>query len=167
MIAVGCIKPGVLYSIMTSLGLGAILSAALLPMCCQGATSISNNETAKDRVVVKNPEYQGSIFANQISLSTDKPFYKEGEKINFTITNTGIRPIHFSVLNSNIEIKNLKSNETFFPSTMLESSTIPSGGIKVVTWDQKEFTDRQVQPGQYSGKVTSGSLSSNITFYIK
>ncbi len=167
MIAGTYMKINVRSSVVAILLLGVILTVLMLSLNVQGVSSISSNETAKDRLVVRNPEYHGSIFANQISLSTDKQIYKKGEMINFTITNIGIRPVHFSGVNSKIEIKNLVMNETFIPSTVLVSSIIPSGGSKVITWNQKEFTERQVQPGRYIGIVTTGILNSNVTFYIK
>jgi len=154
-------------AIMAILGLSMILSVLFLPLNGQGSPSTPSNETAKGRFVVRNPEYHGSIFANQISLSTDKQFYKEGELINFTITNLGIRPVHFSVMNSKIEIKNTKTNETFIPSTVLVSSIIPSGASKVIAWNQKGFNEEQAQTGRYLGKITTGILSSNVTFYIR
>src|ERR1041385_7054566 len=148
-------------AVKPSLGICMILSVLLLPLNGQSSLSTPSNETAKDRFVVRNPEYHGSVFANQISLSTDKQFYKEGELINFTITNLGIRPVHFSVVNSKIEIKNTKTNETFIPSTVLVNSIIPSGGSKVIQWNQKGFNEEQAQSGRYFGKITTGALSSN------
>lgn len=160
-------KISVLSSIMAIFVLILILYVLSLPLNSQGFQSTSNSDTAKERLVVRNPGYHGSLFANQISLGTDKQFYKEGEMINFTITNLGIRPIHFSVANSNLEIKNTMTNETFIPSTVLVSSIIPSGGSKVISWNQKGFSEDQVHTGRYFGKITTGILSSNVTFYIR
>lgn len=168
MVAGAQVKIGVLSSaVMAILVLIMILPVVSLALYGQGLPSTSNAETTKERLVVRNPEYHGSIFANQISLSTDKQFYKKGETINFTISNLGIRPVHFSVANSNLEIKNTITNETFIPSTVLVSSIIPSGGSKMIAWNQKGFNEEQVQPGRYFGKIITGSLSSNVTFYIR
>ena len=126
----------------------------------------SNNSTT-GRIVVRAPEYHGSIFANQVTLSTDKDSYNPAENVNLTITNMGTRPLHFSSADSKVEIKNLKTNETLIPQTLLLSRTIPSGGSISISWNQDNFTGEKVKSGQYLAEVQIGTTSSNTTFSIK
>lgn len=126
----------------------------------------SNNSTT-GRIIVRAPEYYGSIFANQVTLSTDKDSYGPGENVNLTITNMGTRPLHFSSADSKIEIKNLETNETLIPQALLLSRTIPSGDSISINWSQDNFTGEKVMPGQYLAEVQIGTTSSNTTFSIK
>jgi len=126
-----------------------------------------NNNSTTGRIVVRSPEYHGSIFANQVTLSTDKDSYNPGENVNLTITNMGTRPLHFSSADSRIEIKNLKTNETLIPQALLVSRTIPSGDSISVSWNQDNFTGQQVKPGQYLAELQTGTTTTNTTFSIK
>jgi hypothetical protein len=126
----------------------------------------SNNSTT-GRIVVRTPGYHGAIFANQVILSTDKDSYDPGENVNLTITNMGTRPLHFSSADSKVEIKNLKTNETLIPQTLLLSRTIPSGESISISWNQDNFTGEKVNSGQYLAEVQIGTTSSNTTFSIK
>ena len=128
-----------------------------------------NNPTdsVSQRTIVRSPQYDGSLFANQISVASDKQIYRPHENINISITNAGTKPVKFSSSDSDIKIINMGTNESFIPATILLSSVIPSGSSKVILWNKEDFTGQQVKTGNYSAIVTVGSLKGNATFIIK
>jgi hypothetical protein len=167
-----CARSGITFLLIIVLGFGlmsangSILFYESYSQNLPPGISGSNNSTT-GRIVVRTPEYHGSIFANQVTLSTDKDSYGLGENVNLTISNMGTRPLHFSSADSKIEIENLETNETLIPQTLLVSRTIPSGDSISISWNQDNFTGQKVKPGQYLAEVQIGTTSSNTTFSIK
>lgn len=123
-------------------------------------------KNAEERSVFRSTQTRSFVFANQISVETDKQSYLTGESVNITITNIGIRPIHFSDADSDIKITNLKTGEGYIPSTVLLTSLIASGSSKSIVWNQKNSTEQQVDPGKYIASVSIGQLNGNTTFTI-
>jgi hypothetical protein len=127
--------------------------------------AVSQNKT-EDRTVYRSTENQGFLFANQISVFTDKQSYELRDNISITIKNLGVRPVHLLGINSDIKIVNLKNNESFTIPSVLLDSVIPAGSSKSITWNQQDFTGQQAKFGQYAVIVTVGSLKANTTFAL-
>jgi hypothetical protein len=127
--------------------------------------TIIENRTGA-RSVLRSTLSQGYALANQIIVTTDKQTYEPGETVNITIKNVGTQPIHFSGVDSDIEITNQESGKSFIPSPLLLTALLPSGSSKIVVWNQQDYIGQQVGSGNYTALVSIGQLAANTTFGI-
>lgn len=129
------------------------------------STSPDSQDSTQQSVTVTNQSTSAPNL-NKISVTTDKQTYNPHETVNINIKNIGTQQFHFSGTNSEIQIRNLKTNETFIPSPLLLSSLIPSGSSKIITWNQEDFSGHQVVSGNYRVEASMGVFDANSTFSI-
>lgn len=120
-------------------------------------------KTSDSRIIERFTDDQP---ANQISVTTDKEKYNQGEAVNITILNEGTQPLHFSGANSDIKITNLGTGESFVPSVIIPTSLIPSGSSKTFMWNQQDYRGGQVEAGNFTAQVSIDALRSNTTFSV-
>lgn len=129
-----------------------------------------NNEkrTKDDRNDGKdNSDKQTSKKRHSISIFTDKYNYEKGEVIEIIVKNSGARSFTFSDSDSNIKIRNLKTDKTFLlPSSVPDKFTLDSGDSKKFKWNQEDDEKEQVNSDKYRVSVSVGSLRDTDTFVI-
>lgn len=103
---------------------------------------------------------------NSLGLSTNKKAFAPGEIINITIINTGNQPLSFSGPDTNLKIRNLNTDQTYSPSSMLVKLVLDSGGSKRFAWNQLNATGMRVESANYSASVSLdiANQASNIKF---
>ncbi len=99
-----------------------------------------------------------------LSISTNKKAFASGEIINITIINTGNQPLSVSGPDTNLKIRNLNTDQTYSPSSMLVKLVLDSGGSKRFAWNQLNATGMRMESANYSASVSLGLLNANATF---
>jgi hypothetical protein len=99
------------------------------------------------------------IRGNEVEVTVDKTIYQAGERVRFTITNYGDRPVYYGAgmcswpfivrLEDGSEVVlAINTTDEMIPTYLLEP-----GETLSCTWDQHAFStedgNRQVPPGQY------------------
>jgi len=117
---------------------------------------------------------QGQTFQNETSneenltfiMTTDKTVYSPGEKVNFTMTNTGEEPLTFPNSALGLMIRNLLTNESYPIYSAQVITTLNPNESSSVIWDQESSNGSPVPLGDYIGSIRSGSASTDVTFSI-
>ena len=99
-------------------------------------------------------------------MTTDKTVYSPGEKVNFTMTNTGEEPLTFPNSALGLMIRNLLTNESYPIYSAQVITTLNPNESSSVIWDQESSNGSPVPLGDYIGSIRSGSASTDVTFSI-
>ncbi|HET7147608.1 MAG TPA: hypothetical protein VFI73_03830 [Candidatus Nitrosopolaris sp.] len=164
------VNPKALYIIL--LLFVTLIFESQLNLVYSGNNSISSGNQMNSIATRNNTGTNNSA----LQISTDKPNYVPGEKVNVTIKNNLRVPLEFpdSLLGLNIE--NVKTGQKAGLLAAQVISELKPMVSKTFQWDQKDTNANQVEPGIYKAQTstvrnnTSNNMQlshANTTFIIK
>lgn len=146
------------------LGNGTLECSSNLSTDNENKVQVMDNSSNSDKTVLNEVGNQGQHQA--IVMTTDKNKYAPGEVVNITIRNIGTEPLTFPNAAFGLRIENSKTHEKYPLLSAQIITTQDSGGRKSVNWDQIDSSGKNVQAGNYTASISTGSLNANVTFAI-
>ena len=103
---------------------------------------------------------QSDTVIHALTLETDKPEYRVGDKVTFTATNTGDSSLLFNYGSLQLNLENLDTHRKYHVISGQVFNRLEPGQSKTIVWNENR--DGKLEPGYFVAKIQTSAASGNI-----